>query len=314
MLTAAPLTAAPLTVASLSRSQLEARLAGPGLTVRTGPFASRIHSAIPQVADGIELLYGAYPLLGDGDFADFHVGLRRPGGLHRWYKPQVSFDLDGLVPFEPLPEAHAFPMLEWGLNWCISTRAHAYLMIHAAVVERDGLAAILPAPPGSGKSTLCAALVHRGWRLLSDELALFCPRDGRLLPVPRPVSLKNRSIEVIRDYVAGAVLSAPVSNTTKGTVAHLKAPPASVARAGESARPAWIVFPKYEAGAATSLEAIPRARAFFRVADNAFNYSHMGASGFATLAGAIDACASYDFRYSELDEAIAVFAALEAPR
>jgi predicted ATPase len=29
---------------------------------------------------------------------------------------------------------------------------------------------ILPAPPGSGKSTLCAALVTRGWRLLSDEL------------------------------------------------------------------------------------------------------------------------------------------------
>jgi len=303
-----------LTVASLTRTELEARLAGPGLPVRTGAFVSRIHSPLRHVADGIELLYGAYPLLGEDSFADFDVGLRPSGGLRRWYRPQVNFDLDGLVPFEPLPQAHAFPMLEWGLNWCISTRAHAYLMIHAAVVERDGLAAILPAPPGSGKSTLCAALVHRGWRLLSDELALFRPEDGLLVPVPRPVSLKNRSIDVVRGFVDGAVLSRPVANTTKGTVAHLKAPADSIARAAETARPAWIVFPKYEAGAATALTPIPRARAFFRVADNAFNYSHMGARGFATLAGAIDGCASYDFRYSDLDEAMAVFAALEAPQ
>lgn len=303
-----------LTVASLSRIQLEARLAGPGLLVQTGAFVSRIRSPIRQVADGIALLYGDYPVHGVETFADFHIGLQRSGGLRRWHKPQVNFDLDGQLPFEPLPEAHAFPMLEWGLNWCISTRAHAYLMIHAAVVERNGLAAILPAPPGSGKSTLCAALVNRGWRLLSDELALFRPEDGLLVPVPRPVSLKNRSIDVVRGYVADAVLSAPVSNTTKGTVAHLKAPAASVARAHEMARPAWIVFPKYEAGAATSLEPIPRARAFFRVADNAFNYSHMGARGFTTLAHAIDGCAAYDFRYSQLDEAMAVFAALEAPR
>jgi HprK-related kinase A len=303
-----------LTVASLTRTQLETRLAGPGLLVQTGAFVSRIHSPIRQVADGIELLYGDYPLHEADGFADFHVGLRRSGGVRRWYRPQVNFDLDGQVPFEPLPEAHAFPMLEWGLNWCVSTRAHAYLMIHAAVVERDGMAAILPAPPGSGKSTLCAALVHHGWRLLSDELALLRPHDGLLVPVPRPVSLKNRSIDVVRGYVAGAVLSPPVSNTTKGTVAHLKAPPDSVARAHETAPPAWIVFPKYEAGAATSLTPIPRARAFFRVADNAFNYSEMGARGFATLAGTIERCASYDFRYSDLDEAMALFAALKAPQ
>jgi len=300
-----------LTVASLSRRQLETRLAGSGLALQTGPIVSRIRSPIGQVADAIALLYGDYPVHGEDGFADFHVGLQRPRGLRRWYKPQVEFDLDGQVPFEPLPEAHAFPMLEWGLNWCISTRAHAYLMIHAAVVERGGRAAILPAPPGSGKSTLCAALVNRGWRLLSDELALFRPQDGLLVPVPRPVSLKNRSIDVIRGYAADAVLSTPVSNTTKGTVAHLKAPTDSVARAHETARPAWIVFPKYEAGAATLLTSIPRARAFFRVADNAFNYSHMGACGFATLAAAIEGCASYDFRYSDLDEAMALFAALE---
>jgi HprK-related kinase A len=300
-----------LTVASLSRAELEARLGGPGLSVQTGPFISRIHSPIERIAEGIATLYGDYPLREVDGFADFHVHMRRSGGVRRWYRPQVSFDIDGLEPFEPLPQEHAFPMLEWALNWCISTRAHAYLMIHAAVIERDGFAAILPAPPGSGKSTLCAALVSRGWRLLSDELALIRPQDGLLLPVPRPISLKNRSIDVIRAFARDPVISRPVENTTKGTVAHVKAPSDSVARAHESARPAWIVFPKYEAGAATSLEPIARARAFFRVAENAFNYSPLGAVGFNTLADTIDRSAIYDFRYSELEEAIAVFGALK---
>jgi HprK-related kinase A len=302
-----------LTVASLTRSELERRLAGPGLTMRTGPFVSRIFSPIVQLADGIALMYSDAPLGTDEDFADFHLRLSSSGGLRRWYRPQVWFDLDGLLPFEPLPQVQTFAMLEWALNWAISTRAHGYLMLHAAVIERRGFAAILPAPPGSGKSTLCAALVNRGWRLLSDELTLFVPEDGRVMPVARPVSLKNRSIDVIRAFAPDAVLTRPVSNTAKGTVAHMKASSDSVARAHELAQPAWIVFPKYEAGSATILEPIPRARVFPRVVENSFNYSHMGASGFRTLANVVERCASFDFRYSDLDEAIAVFDALERP-
>lgn len=303
-----------LTVRSLSPRDLRARLAGAGLDVQTGCFMLRIRSPLRRVADSIALLYADYPLGEQNGFADFHVGMRGSPGLRRWYRPQASFDLDGQVPFEPLPQAHAFPMLEWGLNWSIATRVHSYLTIHAAVIERDGLAAILPAPPGSGKSTLCAALVSRGWRLLSDEMAMFRLDNDMLVPVPRPISLKNRSIEVIRTFVADAVLSDPIENTAKGTVAHMKAPADSVARAHETARPAWIVFPKYEAGASTSLTPIPRARAFMRLAENAFNYSVLGAAGFRTMGNVIDGCAGFDFRYSSLDEAIELFAALEPPR
>lgn len=303
-----------LTVQSLSRPELRARLAGAGLDVRTGCFVNRIHSPIARVADSIALLYADYPLGEQSGFADFHVALRRSTGMRRWYRSQVSFDLDGLVPFEPLPQAHAFPMLEWGLNWCIATRVHAYLTVHAAVIERNGLAAILPAPPGSGKSTLCAALVSRGWRLLSDEMAMFRLDNDMLVPVPRPISLKNRSIDVIRAFGRDPVLSDPIANTAKGTVAHMKVPGDSVARAQETAQPAWVVFPKYEAGAPTSLTPIPRARSFMRVAENAFNYSVLGAAGFRTLANVTECCNHFDFRYSNLDEAIEVFAALEPPR
>jgi HprK-related kinase A len=302
-----------LTVSSLERAELKARLLGPGLRLQTGSFVTRIGSAIPAVADGIALLYADYPVLEEGGFADFHVGLNGSGGLRRWLRPQVKFDYDGTRPFEPLPAAQAFPLFEWSMNYCVSTRVHGYLVLHAAVIERNGVAAILPAPPGSGKSTLCAALVTRGWRLLSDELTLVRFDTGEIQPIPRPVSLKNASIELMRAYAPQAVFSRPVSATAKGTVAHMKAPLESVRRAAERARPAWIVFPRYAAGAAPQLTPMAPARAFMQVAENAFNYSLLAATGFEALSRLVDASACYQFTYSVLDDAIDVFDRLSPP-
>jgi HprK-related kinase A len=301
-----------LTVADLPPRELAARLAGPGLVLRTGPFANRIRSDVPQLRDGIALLYADYPVDEPGGFADFHLSLHRAGGLRRWFRPQVRFAQEGMTPFKPLPLEQAYPMFEWVMNWCVSHRAHAWLIIHAAVLERHGRAVILPAPPGSGKSTLCAALVTRGWRLLSDEMTLVRLSDGAVLPLPRPVSLKNGSIDVIRGFAPDAVLSTPVENTAKGTIAHLKPPTDSILRAAEPARPACIVFPRFEAGAATSLTPLPKARAFMQVAENAFNYQALGAAGFAALGRLIDTSSQYEFHYSRLDEAMAAFERLAA--
>jgi HprK-related kinase A len=298
------------TVSSLPGAELRRRLAGPGIALQTGNFVTLLRSPLRHVADGIALLYADYPLRDAAGFADFHVALEGAGGLRRWFARQVIFRSDGRTPFKPLPVDQALPMFEWSMNWCVSSRAHEYLIIHAAVVERNGVAAILPAPPGSGKSTLCAALVARGWRLLSDELTLVRLSDGRIEPLPRPISLKNASIDVIRAWEPTSVISRPVHATNKGTVAHVKAPAASVARAHETARAAFIIFPTWVAGAAPVLEPIPQARAFIQVAENAFNYSLLARAGFDALARLIEGSASYHFSYSKLDDAIDVFARL----
>jgi HprK-related kinase A len=294
-------------------SELAYRLREPGISIQTGVFAAHLQTSIRSVAEGIGLLYADYPLAEEGSFSDFHVSLVRPRNLRRWFKPQVVFLVDGYPTFKPLPFDHAFPTFEWGLNWCVSSHAHRYLMIHAAVVEKDGYAAILPAPPGSGKSTLCAALVTRGWRLLSDELALVRLSDGKIVPVPRPVSLKNASIDIIKSYAPTATFSRKVADTVKGTVAYMKAPSDSIARASEAVQPAWVIFPKYQAGSTARLEVLPRARAFMQVADNAFNYSLLGLGGFEALARLIDMSECYTFIYSVLDEAIETFDALKTP-
>ncbi|MES2263053.1 MAG: HprK-related kinase A [Pseudomonadota bacterium] len=300
-----------MTVDTLSRAELVARLAGDGLELRTGAFVTRLQTRIPSVADGISLLYADYPLGEYTGFADFHLRMFRPAGWRRWYRPQVQLQSDGNAPFTPLPLAHAFPMFEWGLNWCVASRAHNHLIIHAAVVEKEGRAAILPAPPGSGKSTLCTALVHRGWRLLSDELALIRLDDGHVMPLPRPISLKNASIALMRDYLDSPVFSTPVHDTIKGTVAHLKAPRDSVLRSAEPARPAWIIFPQYAAGAEPELSPLSPARGHMELAQNAFNYSMLGSAGFHAMARVIGMSSCHQFRYSRLDDAVELFRQLQ---
>ena len=231
----------------------------------------------------------------------------QPKNLRRWIAPQVIFRFDNYVPFKPLPADQAYPLFEWGLNWCFSTQYHRHLVIHGAVVEKNGRALILPAPPGSGKSTLCAALVNRGWRLLSDELTLVTLDEIAIVPMCRPLSLKNESLQIIQNFEATATLGPPAYDTSKGTVGHMRAPTSSVVRSQEKALPAWVVFPKYEAGAHTQLDAHPKASAFMKIADNSFNYSMLGLRGFETVAQLIDRCDCYEFKYSNLDEAIALF-------
>lgn len=298
-----------LSLASLGRAELLRRLApsGPGLVLRTGPFRSRIRTDIPHLADTIGLLYADYPVEGEDGFADFQLDFRRSGGLRRWYRPQVRFDSDGRAPFLPLPLDQAFPMFEWIMNWCVSHHAHGYLIIHAAVLQRGNAAVILPAPPGSGKSTLCAALASRGWRLLSDELTLIRPSDLALVPLARPVSLKNASIDVLRSYAPDALFGPAVHGTTKGTIAHMRAPGASIAAAAEPARATHVVFPKYEADAPPLLTPLPKARLFTGMVDNAFNYPVLGAQGFDALGRLVEDCSGYSFSYGRLDDAMAVF-------
>jgi HprK-related kinase A len=271
-----------------------------------------IRSPIPVVAQGLRTLYAEHQVAdpGSSQFADFHVAV-----LPRrwWYKPLCVFQMDGLQPFTPLARGEAFAFLEWGMNWCVTSHCHRLLSIHAAVLEKQGRAVVLPAPPGSGKSTLCAALMLRGWRLLSDEMALLDPNTGEVVPFPRPVSLKNRSIEVIGQLDPSVVMGPIAHDTMKGTVAHLKVSTRSLEQASVSAAPAWVVFPKFEEGAALLVTERLKAQALVELASNSFNHHVHGRAGFEALARVVDQSACHDLRYGDLSVALDWFDALEVP-
>jgi HprK-related kinase A len=301
-------------VGDLSRPELAERLAKPGLNIQFGPFNVKLQSNISAFVTLAHSLYHLYPLWPEEAMADFHARIDCPAGLRRWFRPQARFYLDGRTPFAPYPIDHAFPALEWGINWCIATRAHHLLMLHSAVVERDGLAMLLPAWPGHGKSTLCTALIHSGWRLLSDEFGLVRPEDGLLLPMPRLIPLKNESIGVITQFRPESVIGPSFFGTRKGTVAHIRPPEDSILRSHEPARPRWLVFPRWIAGAALSLEPIPKSQAFLMVATNSFNYEVLDETAFRLVSEMVQNCDCFTLAYSDLNEAMGALDELIANR
>ena len=287
------------------RRQIGQRLRHTGLRIRIGPFSVNLQSPLDKVAEMMAFFYRGYPLPEPDTFTDFFIRIERPAGLRRWLRPQSVFAFDGFRPFKPLPRDQAFAMFEWGLNWCIATNAHRYLIIHAAVVAKAGRALILPGEPGAGKSTLCAALVSRGWRLLSDEMALIDPGSLAITPIPRPIGLKNESIAIMQAFGDRQDIGPPVADTAKGTVAHMRPPADSIRNADRVATPAGILFPAYAAGTGTRLQRVTRPAALARTAEQSFNYHILGADGFATLRRLATTCPAYDLGYSQLDSAIA---------
>ena len=298
-------------VAELAPSELERRLGGSGLRLRVGPIVTSIRAPIREIRTAIGLHYAAHEVVEDDAFADFNLRVAPSRGARRYVRPTVTFHVDDVPTLQPLPAEQAFPLLEWGINWCIATQCHWFLMLHSAVLERGGGALLLPAPPGSGKSTLCAALVARGWRLLSDEMALIDLARPSVTPIPRPISLKNEAIDVIRGFWPEAAIGAVVHETLKGSVAHARPPASSVARQRESARVRWIALPRYSEGMPTTMTKLSRGTAFMRLVESAFNYTMHGRTGFEVLAAVVDAAECVDFRYGgDLDAAVRSFDAL----
>mgnify|MGYP001766066207 CR=1 FL=1 len=281
-------------------------MSGHGLAISVGSFDIRLRSDISSVARGVELLYGDYALTPDEELIDFEIDLYPPGVLRRWLRPQVTFSFERHAPFKPLPRAQAFAMFEWGLNWVIANNIHEYAIVHAATVEKSGRAVILPGTPGSGKSTLCAAMVYRGWRLLSDEMALISLRDGLLKPFPRPIGLKNASIDIIRNYSDSIIMGETVADTAKGTVAHMRAPRSSIDSGKEPARAHRIAFPTYKPSTPAQTTPLSKGQALMRLIENCFNYPVLGQKGFSTLANTIDQCECMAIEYDSMDQAMEI--------
>ncbi|MBK5930598.1 HprK-related kinase A [Halochromatium salexigens] len=271
-----------------------------------GAALVRVRSPLDVFARTLQRTYGAFrlPHPAQAECADYHVEVIRPRGPRAFIRPQSQFRIDGIQPFDPFPLTNALPLFEWGVNWCFGQRANQYILLHAGVLAKGERAIIMAAPPGSGKSTLAAAMMLRGFRLLSDEFGVLRPETGDLVAMLKPVALKNQSVEVIRAFSDEAVIGPLFTGTRKGDVAHLAANDASADAIHQPARPALVLFPSFEVGATLASHRLPGKDAFAHLAFNSFNYHLLGATGFEAVADIIVACPAYQIRYSALDAAI----------
>lgn len=291
-------------IAEASDAALGTALAAGGIGLDFGAARARIRSTLPALPALLRNVYGSYEIEPAAGFFDATVCIRRVRGLRSLLRPQIELLCDGVRDFEPFPADTPLPLLEWGTNYAIATRLYCDLLLHAGVVERGGRAIVMPAMPGSGKSTLTAALSLRGFRLLSDEFGVVRLSDSQLVAMLRPVALKNASIDVIQAFAPEAVMGPRYPKTHKGTVAHLAPLAEHVDARHRPAAPALVIFPRFDASTGVELEAVPRARAFARLAVNSFNYDALGPDGFDALTALVQASSCWTLRYGDLEGAI----------
>lgn len=276
----------------------------------SAPFNFQVNTSGSVLLNQLKGLYPAAVLKTApvNNIVDFQIDFKR-----NWFSLSQSYAFKlGQHHFRMTAKPQVLSVFEWGLNWAVSSYQNRFLCIHAAVLEKNGISLILPAPPGSGKSTLCALLMLSGWRLLSDEHCLVDPQTGFIYPFVRPISLKNRSIAVLNQRYGKNIVQSVVPDTFKGTIGYLPPTAESWQFMHQPVTAAYVIFPKYNAQVlSTEFSAIEQSQLFMQLAVNCFNYTVLGEVGFATLGRLVKQVLGIRLEYANTDEALQLIAELD---
>ncbi len=188
------------------------------------------------------------------------------------------------------------------LFWERSIESYDFLFyIHAGVVGTGGRCVLLPAAAGSGKSSLTAALVHRGYRYLSDEVALIKPNTFLVPPVPLAVCLKSTGWNVMSHYFPHLGQLMRHQRLDSKVVRYVPPTPASVQQT--DARVSHVVFPRYDSNAATEIRPIARSAALRRMMGECWACGHLNRTNVAELIQWIAHIDCYELSFASLEDA-----------
>lgn len=273
-------------------------------TAQIGPRVFRVGSDWQQPVSRLRALYAAYPQPVDA-VPDFTVRLEAERWWRRFIRPSVAIHGDYMLPDAvPLPLDMGLLAAEMAMNLQIALGERHFMLLHASSVERRGKVLIMTGESGSGKSTLSALLGERGWRFMGDEFALIDPATGLAHPFPRPVSLKNAAIDVMRDLAGEDRLGPLMKATPKGDIRHFKPPSDAIKAMLEPGKPALILFPRF--GHARSVRDMPPSEVFMRLTQASTNYVALGEAGFHALTTLVTTLPARAVDYPDTATAIAM--------
>jgi hypothetical protein len=89
--------------------------------------------------------------------------------------------------------------LEYEICRRVIERRRDLIMLHGALVSRDGAALFISGESGAGKTTLSMALSTRGFHVETDDVALFEASSTTFHPIPRCFHLDSRSKRLLRE-------------------------------------------------------------------------------------------------------------------
>ncbi len=275
------------------------------LALDLGPFLTRVVLSDVRSIDFFLDMYAACPVILDEDvLCDFSLCLRPPNLFRKVFRRQIVPDPGFQFPAAPLPIQMAPLALEMGLNLSVALQCFRYAIFHAGVVAEGDDALIIAAKSGGGKSTLTAALMEEGWRLLSDEFAILDLDEASLKAYPRPVSLKNASIDVVKDFAGRDQVSETLHDTPKGSVAYRRPRASDIAAMDRTAKPRLILFPTFVEGGVAESREIDLADAAMQLIASSPNYQVIGETAFTGLMTMLEGMKAYEIEYGTTEDSL----------
>lgn len=167
--------------------------------------------------------------------------------------------------------------------------------LHAAVLVQDGRAALLVGDAWAGKTSVALALVKRGWRYFSDDVAVIETSSGLVRPLPKPPGVKAQPWDAMRGYWD------PEPEELGAPPGAFVIPPPFLGTMSERAIPTWIAFLEYRQGSATALTRVSPGQALARAGEH---LGSLGSEELASLALITAECEAVAIRYSETEGAV----------
>ncbi len=168
--------------------------------------------------------------------------------------------------------------------------------IHAGAVHRGEKGIILPGKSGSGKSSLTAWLIAKGYYYLTDDLVMLS-NDGRISPFTRPISLKSDQFQFFLPFLKG-LPGKIVSDETGSMIPHRLLNP----KYAYSEPPLTsILFPEFRRGSDAEFHELSPAKSCAMLLESQMNGRNLSGLGIAGLSNIVRRCKSYRLVYGGFD-------------
>ncbi|RME40357.1 MAG: hypothetical protein D6788_03490 [Planctomycetota bacterium] len=257
-----------------------------------------VSCAEPRIRKAFAALYRGYPT-GEGGEPDVSIEIR-PDGRDPVWRRRYRILADGEPFGPPRPRGHVLPFLEWAINWRILSARPEFVQLHAAALVRDGRGLLLAGTSGVGKSTLSVTLLARGWRFLTDELALLEPESDRVHPCPKAVCLRAPMFQ--RIAALGLRLAGRRYHVkgVKGRVGYINPLDVSPDALAPVSPIRCVLFPRYVPGTEPRLEPLSVSRAVLALTRCALNAGRFSDGGVKTFRRLLDAAPCFELISGDL--------------
>jgi len=169
--------------------------------------------------------------------------------------------------------------------------------LHAAAVSYNGMAMVIPANSGAGKSSFTTWLVANGFDYLTDELILI-DTARQIEGVARPIQIKPHGFDAIQSLLvnpdqvqsgrlANAVPISSLAGTTSAVLKHDLA---------------IMIFPKYKTSADYQFNKLSSAEAGMALMGNHVNARNLEGHGFREMMAIIRETPCYALEYGGFDK------------